>query len=164
MREAGPEDMEATHAFVLAGIGAYREWAPQWRPVEPTPDQLERIRGNFGNPDAWILMAFEGDELVGLASMAASTAAAADPPPRGTIYLWQMFVAPRWQGHGLAGALHDLATGEARRRGFERMVLWAAEGAQQARRFYEREGWRPTGERDPDSRFGLPLVQYERDL
>lgn len=164
IRVAGPDDVDAVHAFVLAGISAYTDWAPDWRPVEPTPDQMERIRPNFSNPDAWILIAQEGDELVGVISIAAATGAAAAPPPPGTIYLWQMFVAPRWQGRGLAGALHDLATAEARRRGFRRMVLWAAEGAAQARRFYEREGWRPTGERNPDSNFGLPLLQYELTL
>ena len=42
------------------------------------------------------------------------------------------------------------------------MTLWAAAGAQQARRFYEKEGWTPTGREDPDSSFGLPLVEYER--
>jgi GNAT superfamily N-acetyltransferase len=164
VRNAGPDDIETVHAFVLAGLRSYAEWAPGWEPAEPPPEQMERMRANFSNPDAWILMAFEREQIVGVASMAAATVAAADPPPPGTIYLWQMFVAPRWHGRGLAGALHDLATAEARRRGFDRMVLWAAEGARQARRFYEREGWRPTGERDPDSKLGLPLVQYELSL
>ena len=62
---------------------------------------------------------------------------------------------------GLAGALIDRALDEARARGFNRLTLWAAEGAVQARRFYEREGWTPTGATRDDKPFGLPLIQYE---
>ena len=147
--------------LVWEGISSYREWAPHWQPSEPTREQQERIQANFSNPDVCILMAHDGDELAGVISIAAATIAAAEAPPPGTIYLWQMFVRPAWQGRGLAGALHDRVVEEARARGFSRMILWAAEGAVQARRFYEREGWQATGETDPESKFGLPLVQYE---
>ena len=44
------------------------------------------------------------------------------------------------------------------------MILWTPAGAAQARRFYEREGWRLSGEEEPESGFGLPLVQYERAI
>jgi hypothetical protein len=43
------------------------------------------------------------------------------------------------------------------------MTLWAAAGATQARRFYEREGWTVAGNKN-DADFGLPLVLYERTL
>jgi GNAT superfamily N-acetyltransferase len=75
-----------------------------------------------------------------------------------------MFVRRDWQGRGLAAPLLDLLLEEARRRGYRRVVLWSAAGAAQARRFYEREGFELTGEEDPDNFFGLPLVQYGRDL
>jgi GNAT superfamily N-acetyltransferase len=109
-------------------------------------------------------MAVDRDgQAVGVVSMAGRTAAHADPPPPGTIYLWQMFIRLGWQGTGLAQALMDLALAEARERDYDRMTLWAAAGAAQARRFYEREGWTVSGEKD-DHDFGLPLVQYERRL
>jgi GNAT superfamily N-acetyltransferase len=159
---AGPRDVEAVTALVMDGLEGYREWAPSdWVPPAPTPEQRERLRANFENDDAWILMALDGDELVGVVSMAGRTAAHADPPPAGTIYLWQMFVRPGWQGAGLAQALMDFALAEARERGYERMTLWAAAGATQARRFYEREGWTVSEHKDAES-FGLPLVRYER--
>jgi GNAT superfamily N-acetyltransferase len=163
-RLAGPGDIDAVTALVEDGVDGYRVWAPSaWVPPAPTPEQRARLRANFENDDAWILMALDGDELVGVVSMAGRTAAHADPPPPGTIYLWQMFVRPVWQGTGLAQALMDLALTEARERGYERMTLWAAAGATQARRFYEREGWTPSGRKD-DVKFGLPLVQYERGV
>jgi GNAT superfamily N-acetyltransferase len=75
-----------------------------------------------------------------------------------------MFVRRDRQGSGLAGAMLDRLLEEARRRGYTRIVLWTPAGAAQARHYYEREGFELTGEEDPDSTFGLPLVQYGRDI
>jgi GNAT superfamily N-acetyltransferase len=164
VERAGPPDIRRVTDLVEAGISGYREWAPDWTPPPPPTDRDERLAANFdhANDNAWVLMALDGDELVGVVSIAATTAAQKDPPPPGTVYLWQMFAKPAWQGTGLAQALSDLATDEALRRGFDRMVLWAAAGAAQARAFYEREGWTLSGETQGDNDFGLPLVQYER--
>ena len=165
LRRAGLADQAAIYELVLAGIDSYREWAPNWSPVPPSPEQRERLRGLYGDDErAWALMALAGGEPVGVVSLSVTTGAEARVPDPETVYLWQMFVRPDWQGSGLAGALMDRVFEEARRRGYTRMVLWAAAGAAQARRFYEREGWSPTGEEDPNSQFGLPLVQYERAL
>lgn len=165
VQRAGPADVGRVRKIVEEGIGAYREWAPDWTPPQATAEQRERLRQNFESDHAWILMALtDDDEVVGVISMAASTAAHGEPPPPGTIYLWQMFVQPGWQGSGLAQALMDLAFDEAHSRGFTRMTLWAAAGAARARRFYEREGWTLSGETNEQADFGLPLVQYEHDL
>jgi GNAT superfamily N-acetyltransferase len=150
---------------VQDGIREYREWAPDWTPFAPPPETMERLTALWDDDEkAWGLLAFADTEPVGVVSLSVTTAADARVPVPGTIYLWQMFVAPGWQGRGLAGALLDRLLEEARRRGYRRVVLWAAAGAAQARRFYEREGFALTGEEDPDSSFGLPLVQYGRDL
>jgi GNAT superfamily N-acetyltransferase len=162
VRRAGPPDVEAVTAVVETGIDGYRAWAPDWTPPQPSPESWERLRTNFASDDAWILIALDEDDApVGVVSIAGTTLAQKEPPPPGTIYLWQMFVRAEWQGTGLAQALMDLAFEEARRRGMSRMVLWAAAGATQARKFYEREGWTLSGERKEDADFGLPLVQYE---
>jgi GNAT superfamily N-acetyltransferase len=150
---------------VETGIQAYRDWAPGWNPIPPPPDAREKLlRVWDGEELAWGLLAFDGDDPVAVVSLSVRTFADARVPQPGTIYLWQMFVSRSWQGSGLAGALIDRLFEEARRRGYERIVLWTPQGAAQARRFYEREGFEPTGEEDPDSSFGLPLVQYGRDL
>ena len=165
MRRATGEDQPAVFEFVLEGISAYQEWAPRWSPMPPSPEARLRLRGLFDDDErAWVLLGFSDDEIVGLISLSMATGADAREPEPGSIYLWQMFVRPDWQGTGLAGALMDRCFEEARRRGKQRLVLWAAAGAAQARRFYEREGWTLTGETDPDSSFGLPLIQYQRQL
>jgi GNAT superfamily N-acetyltransferase len=165
LRRAGADDQPRVIALVLAGIQSYREWAPDWTPAPPSPEHRERFRELYDDDErAWVLMALAGDDVVGVVSLSVMTGADSREPDPGTVYLWQMFVGPDWQGSTLAGALMDRVLGEARRRGYTRMVLWAAAGAAQARRFYEREGWSPTGEADDESNFGLPLVQYARTL
>jgi GNAT superfamily N-acetyltransferase len=165
LRRARGEDIEAIHRFVLAGIEAYREWAPNWTPGPPSPEARERLSGLYDDDArAWGLLALADDEIVGLVSLSLTTGADARVPPGGTVYLWQMFVRREHQGSGLAGALLDRLLEEARRRGYRRIVLWTPTGAAQARRFYEREGFSLTGEEDPDSKFGLALIQYGRDL
>lgn len=146
-------------------LAHYREWAPDWELGPIPPELVERLEENFRDPErAWILLAEAASELVGIVSLALRTGVDAEAPPEGTVHLWQMFVRRDWQGRGLAGPLMDRAFEEARRRGYERMILWTPAGAAQARRFYEREGWRLSGREEPESGFGLPLVEYERAL
>jgi GNAT superfamily N-acetyltransferase len=162
VRRAGPVDIGIVLALVQDGIESYRDWAPPgWSPPGIPPERLRALEAHFEGDEAWVLMAFATDDLVGVVSLAPHTAAEPERPPPGTIYLWQLFVRPRFQGTGLAGALLDRAVAEATERGFGRLTLWAAEGAVQARRFYEREGWTPTGARRGDEPFGLPTVEYE---
>ncbi len=165
LRLAGAGDVERVVGLVRAEIARYSEWAPGFEAPMPPPEVAERLNLAFSDPErAWVLMAESGDETAGIVSLSLTTAAKADPPPPGTVYLWQMFVRRDWQGSGLAGALMDRVFEEAARRGFTRMVLWTPEGAAQARHFYEREGWTLSGETDPEPEFGLPLVEYEHNL
>ena len=128
------------------------------------PGRVAQLRALYEGDEAWVLMALEGDEVVGVVSLSPGTAADPEPAPRGTIYLWQMFVAAAWQGRGLAQALLDLLLDEARRRGYERMTLWAAAGAQQARRFYEKEGFTPTGRTQPQVAVAEPAKNGDQVL
>jgi GNAT superfamily N-acetyltransferase len=165
VRRATPADIETVIELIDTEIARYAEWAPGWKPVGATPEMRERLSPLYEDDErAWILLAFHGDDAVGVVSLSVVTGADARVPPEGTVYLWQMFARRDWQGTGLAGALLDRLLEEARRRGYERIVLWTPAGAAQARRFYEREGFELTGEEDPDSKFGLPLVQYGREI
>ena len=83
---------------------------------------------------------------------------------RPVVNLWQLFVRPAWHGRGIANALMEAAVHEARQRGFTRMRLWTPQDQRRARRFYEREGWTLTGGVHYESPFGLPVVEYARNL
>jgi len=165
LRQATPADVDIVIDLVEGGIAGYREWAPDWTPPPVSPEMRERLDPLFSDDGrAWILLALRGEDLVGVASMSTVTGADQRKPPEGTVYLWQMFVRRDQQGSGLAGALLDRLCDEARTRGYDRFILWAAEGATQARRFYEREGFTLTGETQNELDFGLPLVQYGRQI
>jgi GNAT superfamily N-acetyltransferase len=164
VKRAAVPDAPRVRALVEEGILSYRAWAPHLTLEEPPPDVIRRIEARFDDQDTWILIALAGDKPAGVVSLSRETAAHPEPAPPGMIYLWQLFVRPQWQGTGLAQALIDLAFHEAQQRGFARISLWAAAGASQARRFYEKEGFRPSGATQHDEHLNLDLVEYERAI
>ena len=68
-------------------------------------------------------------------------------------------------GSGLAGAAHAEVLDRWKARGCQRGWLRVLEQNHRARRFYERRGWRPTGEGERSAFAPFPvLVRYEVDL
>src|SRR4051795_8647824 len=93
VRRATPADIETVIALIDAEIERYAEWAPGFTPVGPTPEMRERLSPLYeDDARAWILLAFDGDDAVGVVSLSMITGADARVPPDGTVYLWQMFV------------------------------------------------------------------------
>lgn len=165
MRIATPADAPALLANMVAGIDSYREWAPAaWTPPRPPPDIVKRLQARLGEDRVWVLTAWDGPELAGHVSLSPVSGEDPEPAPEGMINLWQMFVAPAWQGQGVATKLMAAAVAEAGRGRYSRLRLWTPQGAARARRFYEREGWTHTGALRTDSPFGLPLVEYQREV
>lgn len=165
LRRARSADIDRVEGLVQTELRRYSEWATGWELGPPPRDMMQRLEPLFDDDErAWVLMALHGVEVVGVASLSVTTGAMPEPPPPGTVYLWQMFARRDWHGTGLAGALLDRVIEEARRRGCQRVILWAAAGAKQARRFYEKEGFTPTGRDQPDSSLGLALVEYGRSV
>jgi hypothetical protein len=56
----------------------------------------------------------------------------------------------------------EAAVEDAGARGFGALRLFVAEGQARARRFYERERWRPAGPPFFDAAPGLSMVEYRR--
>jgi diamine N-acetyltransferase len=165
LRVATPEDAEAILENGMAGIDTYREWAPtEWEPFATGLADIERLRARLADDEVWCLLALDGDELAGHVSLSPITHEDPDHAPPGMINVWQMFVRRPWQGSGVAARLMAAAVAEAGRRGYRRLRLWTPEGAAQARRFYEREGWTHTGTVRRETDFGLPLVEYQREV
>jgi GNAT superfamily N-acetyltransferase len=57
-----------------------------------------------------------------------------------------LYVLSRYWRSGVGSTLHDFALERLRARGVTRARLWALEGNDVARRFYEKRGWRLDGE------------------
>lgn len=79
-----------------------------------------------------------------------------------TAHLRGMAVEPNWQGSGVAHALLSLALEQVREARFRRVTLDTTLPLQRAIKFYQRNGFHPTG-RVTDY-FGMPLHEYARDL
>jgi GNAT superfamily N-acetyltransferase len=164
-RVAEPADAAAISAIRGEAFEGYRSWAPSdWVPPVLTQAGVARSADALERPDVWCLLALDGQQVIGHAALSLLTMEDPEPPPVGTINLWQLFARPAWQGRGIATWLIDAAASEARRRGFTRMRLWTPQSQSRARRFYEREGWTLTGGVHEDSPFGLPVVEYTRTL
>jgi GNAT superfamily N-acetyltransferase len=164
LRRATPEDAAALTGTVADGFATFREWAPrEWRPPEFDEASVARLAEALAGGELWCVIAFEGGEPAGHASLDSVTTEEPAPAPPGAMYLRQMFVRARWHGSGVAAQLMAAAVEEARRRELRRIILWTPRGARRACRFYEREGWRPTGRaHEHESSVGLPTIEYGR--
>lgn len=164
-RAATADDARAIAETLTEAFHGYLAWAPpDWSPPLRSDEDEALLAKALSRPGVWCLLATAHGKTVGHVALAPFTMLEPQPPPPGTINLWQLFVRPAWQGSGVAVRLIQAAIGEAQRRGFTRMRLWTPRGATRARRFYEREGWTATGSRRDGSPFGLPVVQYARAL
>jgi GNAT superfamily N-acetyltransferase len=101
-------------------------------------------------PDACVWVAERGREVVGVAVRVGSE-------------LQALYVVPESWGTGVANRLTDAALTSMREAGATEATLWVVEANARARRFYEREGWQPTGE-TRDSQLGPAELQYRRQV
>ena len=157
-----PDDAPAIARLLEEGLWSYRAFASVgWEPP-PSGDWPGRVSTELARSEVWCLLALADDEPVGHVSLAPRTRHDREPPPPGTLRLWQLFVRPAWQGRGVAAVLLDAAVAEAGQRGFSRLSLWTPRDHGRARAFYEREGWAPTGRESDGGDLGLGTVEYAR--
>ena len=127
------------------------------------PERLRDDFERFGN--VWSLVAESDGRIVGhVAFLHAHTHDEPRAPIPGLAHVWRVFVAPEHWGTGLARELLRRAHAGMRERGYTRARLYTPKSQLRARAFYEREGWRPTGEQDYSDWLQLELVEYRLDL
>jgi len=157
IRRGEPADVGPAVAVWLAANSARRGGSI------PRPDQQARARAHVGNPGAFLLVADDAGEVVG---MAVGEQALADdgagPPVPGLCHVSMVFVAPDRWGRGIGGRLVDAILTQARTRGYDRAQLWTQTDNTRARRLYEGRGFGASGREKEES--GEPIVHYERAL
>ena len=79
-------------------------------------------------------------------------------------HITSLHVLPDLRGHGYGRALMDHVLQEFRRRGFVEVTLWVLEENRNARRFYEKFGFRLDGGSRRNSRTNVPEVRYRIGL
>jgi GNAT superfamily N-acetyltransferase len=160
IRHATPRDAAAIRRLAEAGLATYGEFTPGWTRPKAF-DEANARRGSelLADPDFFCLLAEANGRPIAHVGFAAA-------PIAGLAHLWQLFVDREWWGSGVGAELLDAAVGEGRERGFESMRLFTPRDHARARRFYEREGWRPGGvEVNAESTMlGLAIVEYVIDL
>jgi RimJ/RimL family protein N-acetyltransferase len=162
VRDATPDDLPRVARAVAQALARYRDISPPgWAPYD---DPVVLERETLGHPSYRCVIAEPGGVLAGQCGWwpAADSRHGSDDP--GLIHLRQLFVHPGWWGSGLAARLMAIAVDDCAARGFTRMRLFTPAAQGRARRFYERHGWRTAGPARDDERFGMPTVEYVRDL
>ena len=157
IRRGEPADVEPAVAVWLAANSARRKG------LTPGAEQAARARGHVSNPEAFVLVAEEAGDVVG---MALGTQGLADdgagPPVEGLCHISMVFVAPDYWGRGIGGRLVDALLPGARSRGYDRAQLWTQSDNMRARRLYEGRGFVPSGREKYE--FGERIVHYQRAL
>ena len=115
IRRGGAEDIEPAVAVWLAANTARREG------LTPRSEQAARARGHVSNPEAFLLIAEDAGDVVGMAlGVQALSDDGAGAPVRGLCHISMVFVAPDYWGRGIGGRLVDALLSEARSRGYDR--------------------------------------------
>jgi ribosomal protein S18 acetylase RimI-like enzyme len=132
------------------------------RPVRA--EHEERVRSYIRKPDAFLLLAEDAGEVVGMGvGMQGLADDGAGPPVLELCHIAMIFVAPERWGEGIGGRVLGGVLEEARSRGYERAQLWTHADNARAQRLDERQGFRRTG-REKDDDLGEWIVHYERTL
>jgi ribosomal protein S18 acetylase RimI-like enzyme len=115
------------------------------------------------NDQQWpVFLLEESGDAVAFCQMISSKDSDDDPDRVGQIT--SIHVLPQQRGHGYGRTLLDHVVAELRRRGFAELTLWVLEENWNARRFYERYGFRADGGRQTNARTNVPEVRYRTKL
>ena len=129
------------------------------------PENEARVRAYLTEPHAFLLVADESGEVVGLAlGMRNPNDDGNTSPLDGVCYVPMVYVAPRRWGRGIGGRIVDAVLAEARRLGYGRIHLWTQTDNTRAQRLYEGRGFLRIGREETDSALGERCLHYGRAL
>lgn len=128
----------------------------------PVPVQHEtRVRGYLADADSFLVVAEDGEELVGMAlGMQALADDGTGPPLPGRCHISMVFVHPARWGQDLGKLLMRSLLTEGRRRGYVAFQLWTHADNRRAQSLYEGLGFRRSG-REKDDDLGEAIVHYQ---
>lgn len=149
-------DLPALNALVNSayrGDSSRRGWTTEADLLDGIRTDEEALRAMIENPRAQILKLEEAGTLLGCVYLETKGDA---------LYLGMLTVAPEHQDRGLGRYLLDAAEAVAWKQGCRRLTMTVLPQRTELIAWYERRGYRATGETQPfpsdDPRFGLPKV------
>lgn len=138
-----------------ADVVAVRLGPGQDRYVSSVADSLEEAADHpEGNP--WFRAVYDGDHPVGFVMLSWDVAPRL-PDIRGPWFLWKLIVAHDRQGTGVGREVVGLVADLVRAQGCTELLTSHVPGEGGPAGFYERLGFVPTGELDPEGEIVLSL-------
>ena len=112
-------------------------------PSEAPPPSIEELRLAWRElvREQTVFVAVVDAEIVGVAVVGA------DPREPSAAHLSRVYVQPELSGRGIGTRLYGACLERIAEAGFKEATLWVLERNARVREWYERLGWRPTGER-----------------
>jgi RimJ/RimL family protein N-acetyltransferase len=168
VREARPEDAEAmgrihvdAWRWAYAGVMS-ADFLTQLDVEHSGQEWAEHLRAEMAEGQQTLVAELDG-EVVAMCTVGPYRARKRRDP---YVELWMLNAHPTATGTGAATTLHAEAVSRLAATGRRTAALWVVEENPRARRFYEREGWRPDGTRRMERLGGseVPELRYVRDL
>ncbi|WP_405113642.1 GNAT family N-acetyltransferase [Micromonospora sp. NBC_01405] len=165
LRHATADDLRPVGALhQRSRVAAYSSFLPAEALADPTPEAMGAYwaeRWTWERDEHLMTVAERDGRLVGFSYLGPDDQ---DDPATGLLNA--IHLDPAEQGRGTGRALMADALATMRDRGRRRAVLWVLESNAHARRFYERGGWQPTGERREEhvGTARVPQLRYAREL
>jgi ribosomal protein S18 acetylase RimI-like enzyme len=164
VRPARPEEAEDLARLHLRT--ALHAYAPIFPPEAPPPahdDLVAQWAFWLGADHAGGRRGFVAVD--GGTAIVGTVLAGPDPDEPALGHLARLYVAPERWAEGIGTRLYDVAMASMAGTGFPAATLWVLERNTRARSWYERRGWRPTGDRKPTyAPAGIDDVGYRIDL
>ncbi|MGW1060910.1 N-acetyltransferase family protein [Micromonospora rubida] len=165
LRRATADDLHTVGALHhQSRVAAYSSFLPAASLADPTPEAMGAYwaeRWSWERDEHLMTVVERDSRLVGFSYVGPD-----DQEDPATGLLNAIHLDPAEQGRGTGRALMADALTTMRGRGWSRGVLWVLERNAHARRFYERGGWQPTGERREEhiGTARTPQLRYAREL
>jgi len=163
IRTARPSDVAAIAALHLASwrvayAGFVSEGFLSSVTLESRLERWGRALDRSLSPDTETIVAEDGATILGVCSFGFRRR----PPSVSVGEIYSLHVRPDLKRRGLGKLLLDESLHHIALRGCESCVLWVLRDNANARRFYESQGWSPTGEEMVEDRSGwqIPETRY----
>jgi GNAT superfamily N-acetyltransferase len=162
LRRATVADSRALAEGVIEGVADYPAFAPPGWSAPALAVEHVHLQESLADQAVHCLLAERDGEVIGQITLLPAARAPHPVDDPRLAHVSNLFVRRDHWGGGLARELHAAAVDVARDGGFTELRLFVAAGQGRARRFYEREGWRPAAEPFDDPIPGLTMVEYRR--
>jgi GNAT superfamily N-acetyltransferase len=162
LRPGTRADIPALAALVREGDLSHRAWAGPALRVPALHEQELDWDLCFARAGAWVCVAQDGEEIVGVLAFFPAMASRTDRTPLpGVAHVSAVFVAPSHWRRGVARRLLHRAEEAMREQGYVSAQLWTLAGSP-AESVYTALGWHADGRRDHHDGLGLDIVAYAK--